>query len=126
MPNLLNGLKKSWMVFALSLLLVRIAAADIQTIVFEHGETKVSHLLVISGSEVTLKNDNSNAVYNISLINDKSGKSLVSVAEIPAGNSVKMEFSKEGIYRLYYSLQPDDTQNADRYMLIKVIGALPA
>ncbi len=122
----LNGLKKSWMIFALSLLLVRIAAAEVQTIVFDHGETKISQMLVTRGSEVNLKNDNPNAVYNISLINDKSGKRLVTVAEISAGSSVKVEFSKEGIYRLYYSLQPDDTQSADRYMLIKVIGALPA
>lgn len=121
-----SALKKSAVAIVLCLLLACTAMADIQTIVFNHNETKISHLLVVKGSEVDLKNDNQSAVYNISLINDKSGKSLVSVAEISAGGSFRLEFGKEGQYRLYYSLQRDEPRGAERYVLINVISVHPA
>lgn len=118
-----SALKKSSLVMGICLLLAHTARADIHTIIFNHNETKVSHLQVVKGSEVDLKNDNQGAVYNISLINEKSGKSLVSVAEISAGESFRLEFGKEGKYRLYYSLQRDEPEVLERYVLINVVSA---
>lgn len=121
-----SALKKISIAIVLCLLLACTAIADIQTMVFNHSENIVSHLLVLKGSEVDLKNDNPGAVYNISLINDKSGKRLVNVAEISAGGSFRLAFGKEGQYRLYYTLQRDEPQGAERYVLIDVISAHPA
>mgnify|MGYP001573411837 CR=1 FL=1 len=121
-----SALKKTFMVIGICLLLAHTALADIQTIIFNHSETKISHLLVAKGSEVDLKNDNQSAVYNVSLINEKSGKSLVSVAEISAGGSFRLEFGREGQYRLYHSLQRDESEVEERYVLINVISARPA
>lgn len=99
--------------------------AGIQTVTLEHNDS-ITRLYVLKGSNLNLKNDHEDAVYNISLVNAESGKKVANVAELSAGGSFRLEFGREGIYHLYYSLSSDEGENANRYLLIDVIAPHPA
>ena len=99
--------------------------ADSQTISLKHQDS-ISHLNVVKGIEVILKNDHQDAVYNISLINVEARKRVVNVIELPAGGSFRLEFGREGTYHLFYSLKPNEGENENRYVQINVIAPHPA
>ena len=99
--------------------------ADSQMVSLQHRDS-ISQHYVVKGSNINLQNDHPDAVYNISLVHTGSGKRLANVAELPAGGSFRLEFGREGIYRIYYALTPDETENANRYLLIDVIAPHPA
>lgn len=114
------------MSLALLFIQAKSVLAETQTLVLQHQNNLVSHLYVIKGSSLSLKNDHVDPVYNINLVNSETGKRVAGVVELLAGGSFRLEFGREGVYRLYYSLNPGEAENANRYVLINVSVPHPA
>lgn len=102
------------------------AGAEIQTIFLQQLNAGAQHFYVVKGSDVNLKNNQQQPIYNVVLVNVKSEKKVIGIEELPAGESVKFGFSKEGEYRLYYSFNPDKATALDHFVAIDVVPSRAA
>jgi hypothetical protein len=63
-------------------------------------------------------------VFNIHVIRQSSGKILFTVADILPGQSLSLEFAREGSYAVCYS-KKQNTENTDQCFQIEVVNRNP-
>ena len=86
---------------------------------------KDGHVLDITrGTGVQLNNSSDSPVFNVHVIRRSSGKILFTVADILPGQSMSLEFTKEGSYAVCYATKQSDINN-DQCFQIKVINRNP-
>ena len=87
----------------------------------KHRGFGLDHFYVYAGSNVNLKNDRENPLYNLILVSSRSQKEILSVKKLPGGQSLSLGFDHEGTYLLYYSFGPGEPGFVDKHVLIDVI-----
>jgi hypothetical protein len=56
------------------------------------------------GSNISLKNNSSFSILNVSIYLKDTQKEVLSVNKLSANESIKFEFNREGLYELLYSI----------------------
>jgi hypothetical protein len=83
------------------------------------------HVLDITrGTGVQMENTSDNPVFNINVIRRSSGKILFTVADILPGQSMSLEFTREGSYAVCYA-KKQNTENIDQCFQIEVVNRKP-
>jgi hypothetical protein len=83
------------------------------------------HVLDITrGTGVQMNNSSDSPVFNVHVIRQLSGKILFTVADILPGQSMSLEFTREGSYAVCYATKRSDINN-DQCFQIKVINRNP-
>ena len=79
---------------------------------------------VTRGTGLQMNNTFANPIFNIHVIRGSSGKTLFTVADILPGQSMSLEFTREGSYAVCYAMKQDAIKN-DQCFQIEVINRNP-
>ena len=79
---------------------------------------------VTRGTGLQMNNTFTNPIFNIHVIRRSSGKTLFTVADILPGQSMSLEFTREGSYAVCYAIKQNAVRN-DQCFQIEVINRNP-
>ena len=125
--NIRKLIGASWLAIALlSLSVISPITADV---VYRNISLKQSvqegHVLdVTRGTGVQMNNTSDNPVFNVRVIRRSSGKILFTVADILPGQSMSLEFTREGSYAVCYA-KKQNVVNDEQCFQIEVINRNP-
>jgi hypothetical protein len=75
-----------------------------KTILLNNDQDKSCSLQGITNTSISLRNNYNFAVFNLYIYSSNAEKIIFELPELPEKKSIQLEFNKEGIYELYFSV----------------------
>ncbi|PIQ95394.1 MAG: hypothetical protein COV67_15005 [Nitrospinae bacterium CG11_big_fil_rev_8_21_14_0_20_56_8] len=114
----------TWLVMGLLLgglgLQISPAQADLKVIAFNLSDSRQGDLEIPQSSEISLLNDYAFAIRKIVILQHQSKKKLASIDELPAGENVRLTFTKAGAYSVCYFVENDTSSSQAHCLNINV------
>lgn len=110
------------MVFLLSISALSFATANTREFSLNLKSRGITQLNISKGASVHINNDFFIPLHDVLIINVASVRKVMGLEELPAGQSIDLEFNRNGTYVICYSIQKHAGNMLDQCLQINVGG----
>ena len=113
-------------VFGLIISGPQVSEAGALAVYLNENATVDESYTLIKDSDVDLINIYKASLISLTLVDMKNDERLATINELPAGQSVQINFGKVGIYQLTYKINSGKIEDVFKRLLIKVVNSSSA
>jgi len=102
------------------------ADAKARLISLHQSPEETSRIKISKGSAVKIANDFATPLYHLKIVIVSTGIKMMQVDEFQSGQAFDLEFAREGVYVICYSLQPESESRKETWLPVNVYAHLKA